>query len=203
MTTKLGSPRRSFTEQARREQIVNAAIEVLDESGFAAASISAIAERVGVSKGVVSYYFAGKNELLQEIVTRVLVEAAEYMSPRVAAAKSSLEALRVYVTSNLEYIDAQRHKIIAFIEIVNGVPPGGAEPPPYGEGHRRAVEDLQHLLEAGQRRGEFGAFSAHVAAVSLRASIDAVSTPLRADPSMDVAAYGAQLLNLFERAVRA
>ena len=55
---------KSFIEQARREQIVDAAIDVLYESGFAAASLGAIAERIGVSKGVLSYHFAGKRELL-------------------------------------------------------------------------------------------------------------------------------------------
>jgi AcrR family transcriptional regulator len=195
--------RRSFIEQARREQIVNAAIDVLYESGFAAASLGVIAERIGVSKGVLSYHFTAKNELLREVIAHVLTEAGEYMRPRIEAASSYGDAFRIYVTSNLEYISAHRRKIMAFTEIVNGMPPGGSEPPPYGEGHRRAVEDLQRLLEAGQAAGEFGEFSAYVAAVSVRASIDALSWLLRADPAMDVAAYGAQLLGLYERAVRA
>jgi AcrR family transcriptional regulator len=156
-----------------------------------------------VSKGVLSYHFAGKSELLNEVIGQVLTEAGEYMRPRVAAATSYLGALRIYVTSNLEFIDAHRREIIAFTEIVNGMPPGASDPPPYLEGHRQAVEDLRRLLEAGQVAGEFGEFSASVAAVCLRASIDAISGPLRADPSMDVAAYGAQLLGLCERAVRA
>jgi hypothetical protein len=36
----------------------------------------------------------------------------------------------------------------------------------------------------------------------VRASIDALSGLLRIDPAMDVGAYGAQLLGLYERAVR-
>ena len=203
MMARAATGQRSFIEQARREQIVDAAIDVLCESGFAAASLGAIAERIGVSKGVLSYHFAGKSELLQEVIARVLTEAAAYMTPRVAAAASYLDALRIYVTSNLAFIDAHRREILAFIEIVNGMPPGGSDPPPYLEGHRRAVEDLTRLLEAGQAAGEFGQFSASVTAVSLRASVDALSGLLRADPGMDVAAYGAELLGLYERAVRA
>ena len=125
------------------------------------------------------------------------------MTPRVAAATSYLDALRIYVTSNLDFIGAHRREIIAFTEIVNGMPPGGSDPPPYLEGHRSAVEDLKRLFEAGQAAGEFGEFSAFVTAVSLRASVDAISGLLRADPAMDVDAYGAELLGLYERAVRA
>jgi hypothetical protein len=39
--------------------------------------------------------------------------------------------------------------------------------------------------------------------VSLRASVDAISGLLRADPAMDVDEYGRQLLGICERAVRA
>src|ERR1700743_3380391 len=70
------------------------------------------------------------------------------------------------------------------------------------KGHRTPVEDLRRLCEAGQAAGEFGPFSASVTAVSLRASVDAISGLLRADPAVDVDAYGAPLLGLFERAVR-
>jgi TetR/AcrR family fatty acid metabolism transcriptional regulator len=194
---------RSFIEQARRDQIVAAAIDVLYESGFAATSLGAIAERIGVSKGVISYHFTGKDEVLREIVAQVLAEARAYMVPRIAAARSYGEALRLYVTTNMEYIEAQRRKIIAFMEILNGMPPTRSEPAPFDEGRQVAVDELTSLLAAGQAAGEFGGFSASVAAVSLRASIDALSILLRADPDMDIGAYGAELLRLYERAVRA
>jgi hypothetical protein len=42
-----------------------------------------------------------------------------------------------------------------------------------------------------------------VVAVSVRASIDALSTLLRIDPAMDIGEYGAELLRLYEKAVRA
>jgi TetR/AcrR family fatty acid metabolism transcriptional regulator len=194
---------RSFIEQARRDQIVAAAIDSLYESGFAATSLGAIAERIGVSKGVISYHFTGKDEVLREIVAQVLAEARAYMVPRIAAAQSYGEALRLYVSTNMEYIEAQRRKIIAFMEILNGMPPTRSEPAPFDEGRQVAVDELTSLLAAGQAAGEFGAFSAAVASVSLRASIDALSILLRADPAMDIGAYGAELLRLYERAVRA
>ena len=134
MTARSAPARRSFIEQARREQIVAAAIDVLYESGFAATSLAAIAGRIGVSKGVISYHFASKDELLREVVADVLTEASQYMRPRIEAAGSALDALRVYVTSNLSYISAQRRKIMAFTEILNGMPPGGTEPGPYRRG---------------------------------------------------------------------
>ena len=40
------------------------AIEVLAELGYAQTSFARIAERAGISKSVISYHFAGKDELL-------------------------------------------------------------------------------------------------------------------------------------------
>lgn len=191
---------RTFTERARRRQIIAATIDVLAESGFAATSLTAIAGQAGVSKGVISYYFAGKDELLRAVVTTVLAEAGEYMRPRVQAARSNHEALRSYVTSNLDFIDTHRREIRALTEIFNAAPPGAAHP--YAEGHRAAVQILTKLLRKGQRANEFGAFSATSVAIALRAAIDAVSELLRADPDADVRGYGAELADLFERGVR-
>jgi AcrR family transcriptional regulator len=192
---------RTFTEHARREQIVAAAIDVLAETGYAAASLAAIANRIGVSKGVISYYFAGKEDLLREVVATVLAGAADYMRPRVETAGTHLEALHGYITSNLDFIDTHRRQIRALVEIFNATPPGG--PHPYEGGHRAAVATLTELLSHGQRAGEFGAFAADHVAVALRASIDAVSELLRLDPGADVRGYGAELARLFERGVRA
>jgi AcrR family transcriptional regulator len=52
-------PSGSITEAARRAQIVAAAVTVLADRGFASASLAAIADEVGISKGVISYHFAG------------------------------------------------------------------------------------------------------------------------------------------------
>jgi AcrR family transcriptional regulator len=189
----------TFTEQARRAQILAAAVEVLAESGYPGASLAAIADRIGVSKGVISYYFAGKDDLLRAVVETVLAEAGEFMRPRVVAAGSGLDALRAYITSNLDYIDAHRREIRALTEIFNAAPPGRH---PYAAGHSDAVGALTELLRTGQRAGEFGTFSAPHVAVALRAAIDAVSELLRADPDTDVRGYGAELARLFERGVR-
>ncbi len=195
------SGKRTFTEAARREQIVAATIAVLSEGGLSTASLAAIAKRAEVSKGVISYYFAGKQELLRAVVDSVLTDAGEYMRSRVLAANSHLEALRTYVTSNVQYIDEHRMEIRALTEIFNASPPGASHP--YADGHRRAVAALTELLREGQRAGQFGRFSPRPVAVALRAAIDAVSELLRADPEANVRSYGREVAALFERGVRA
>ena len=201
MRSKTGS--RTFIEQARRRQIIDGAIDVLARDGYGAASLAAIAAEIGVSKGVISYHFAGKDELLRAVVADVLAEASGEMRPQVEAASGFADALDRYITSNLDFIGARRHKILALTEIFNNMRPADGQPHPYAEGHRAAVAALASLLTAGQQAGEFGPFPAQYVAIALRAAIDAVGDLLRDNPDMDVRDYGAALAGLFGKAVQA
>jgi AcrR family transcriptional regulator len=80
---------RSFVSNARRAQIVEAAIETLADVGYANASLARIAVRLGISKGVISYHFSGKDDLIAEIVSQVLQRARAYMQPRRSYARRS------------------------------------------------------------------------------------------------------------------
>jgi AcrR family transcriptional regulator len=62
------SPRRD--RDARREAILDVAQEVFLEEGFAASSMSAIAARLGGSKGTLYNYFRSKDELFKAYVER-------------------------------------------------------------------------------------------------------------------------------------
>jgi TetR/AcrR family fatty acid metabolism transcriptional regulator len=192
--------RRSFTEDARRTQIVNGAIAVLASEGYGAASLAAIAGRLGISKGVISYHFAGKAELLQEVVREVLRTAGEWMTPRVAAATSFAEALNLYISANLDFLDTHREELFALTEVLSNArtTPGVAEV--FGESQRGAVAALEQIFAGGKKAEEFADVHARTAAVSLRASIDAVTGLLREDPDFDVRGYGTQLGRLFGRA---
>ena len=55
-----------------RERILAAALEVFAAKGYEAASISEITAQAGVSRGLVAYYFATKEELAAELLDRWL-----------------------------------------------------------------------------------------------------------------------------------
>ena len=51
-------------EQLRRQELARAAYEILQEEGIAGTTLAKVAERAGMSKGIVLHYFKGKDELL-------------------------------------------------------------------------------------------------------------------------------------------
>lgn len=54
--------------QLRKAELTEAAMELFANNGFAGTSISSIAKKAGVSKGLVYNYFKSKEELVKEIV---------------------------------------------------------------------------------------------------------------------------------------
>ena len=64
-------------DPSTRERILTAAEELFAESGFDATPTSRIAERAGVPKGLVHYYFRRKSDLLTALVERLPDERIE------------------------------------------------------------------------------------------------------------------------------
>ncbi len=72
----------------RRRQLVEAAIDVIHEEGFDKATVVRIAQRAGVSSGIVHHYFASKDELLVAAMRGLLVELQRDIVQRQRAAAS-------------------------------------------------------------------------------------------------------------------
>ncbi|PJE99741.1 TetR family transcriptional regulator [Streptomyces carminius] len=94
------SPRSaSVNEEMRRrsrERLLQATVELVDERGYEATTLGDIADRAGSARGLVSYYFPGKRQLLQSAVHRLmhrtLAEALE-REPRPAGPDAGRELL--------------------------------------------------------------------------------------------------------------
>ncbi|MDX3230526.1 helix-turn-helix domain-containing protein [Streptomyces sp. ME19-01-6] len=70
------SPRSaSVNEELRRrsqERLLQATVELIGERGYEATTLADIADRAGAARGLVSYYFPGKRQLLQTAVHRLM-----------------------------------------------------------------------------------------------------------------------------------
>ena len=83
------SPRSaSVNEELRRrsrERLLQAAVELVGEHGYEATTLGDIADRAGSARGLVSYYFPGKRQLVQSAVHRLMhrtLEEAVECEPR-------------------------------------------------------------------------------------------------------------------------
>lgn len=67
--------------EERKTSIMEAALEVFAEKGFETASISLIANRAGISKGLIYNYFESKEELIKEIMFKGIEQFVPEMKP--------------------------------------------------------------------------------------------------------------------------
>ncbi|NKQ27307.1 TetR/AcrR family transcriptional regulator [Streptomyces galbus] len=75
------SPRSaSVNEELRRrsrERLLQASLELVGERGYEATTLADIADRAGSARGLVSYYFPGKRQLVQSAVHRLMHRTLE------------------------------------------------------------------------------------------------------------------------------
>lgn len=192
----------SFIERARRAQIIEAATVVIAEDGFGQASLARIAQRAGVSKGVISYHFSGKNELIMQVVVAVYADGAEAMTPAIEAATTPPERLAAYLRSNLDFIARNPIKIRALIGIFLSFRGDDGTLPFDARSEEPIIADLEAGFREGQADGSFRAFDTAVMARSVRGAIDAVSPQVAVYPDLDLAAYAEELVILFDLATR-
>lgn len=190
---------RTFTEVARRAQIIDAAIETVADLGYASASFGRIAERAGLSStGMISYYFDGKDDLDGEVIAAVMRAAGEFVGPRLAAAQSHREWLSTYIRSNLEFVAGYPAHTLALVQIVTA---SRYRAPGVGQ-FLDAYEQVAEQLRAGQTSGEFGGFDPRVMAIAIRGAIDAAVGQFTRDRSTDLEAAGRELSEAFDRSTR-
>jgi len=193
---------RSFAETARRAQIVDCAIDAIAELGFAKASVDQIAKQLGVSKGVITYHFPKKEEMVDAIIEKVVAAGRAYILPRIIAEPSAAGRLRAYIESHLEFMDASRKLLIALVEIAMNArrADGSLAIGPAAVAER--VASLEELLRAGQRSGEFRRFNTRVMALTIIQAIDGIPPLLTRESGLDVKLHAKELATVFALATR-
>ena len=79
-------PPRKLSREARREQLIEATIEVLAIKGYARITMSDVANQAGLSHGLVNFHFQSKDLLLAETLTYLADEYVQNWQAALAAA---------------------------------------------------------------------------------------------------------------------
>ncbi|MRH88527.1 TetR family transcriptional regulator [Nocardia sp. SYP-A9097] len=197
-----GGQPRSFIEEARRRQIIAAAVEVISEIGYGNASLARIAKQAGISKGVISYHFDGKDDLMRQLVIQLYVSGAEYMTPLITAVEGWRGKVLTYIESNLDFVDANKRYVAAMTDVVlNLRDTEGKSVFATVEGADEVLGPLADLLREGQREGDFGDFDPVLMAKSIRDVIDGTAGRAITEPDFDVRVYAAHVCRIFDLAL--
>ncbi|BBX35310.1 TetR family transcriptional regulator [Mycolicibacterium mageritense DSM 44476 = CIP 104973] len=199
----------TFTEQARRRQIVDAALEVIAESGYAQASLARIAEHIGVAKSVVLYHFTKKSEVVDAVFAEIFNRGAAVIVPAVRAENTSAAKLSAYIRANVAFVAANRSAAVAMLELMAGYRDADGlrldqaaakavqEHPPTGD---LAALDPLAIFDQGVRSGEFRDVPPLLMKNILRGALDSAAQEYARDAEYDVIGHGEALVEVFEMA---
>lgn len=76
--TQARTPKFRRRAEARPDEVLDAALDLFIEQGFAATRVEDIAKRAGLSKGAVYLYFPSKEAILEGLVRRAIVPIATH-----------------------------------------------------------------------------------------------------------------------------
>ncbi len=195
----MSDPRpRTFTEEARRRQIVDCTIALVAERGAAAASLSAIAARAGISKAAVLYHFTSKDAVLDATMRHVLISYATAVGERVDAADGPVEMLVAYLRGTITYMRDHPAHVRVLVEGLVRDPdlaPGSAA-------QASRWQSVAGILEQGQEAGAFRAIDPRVLALMINGALDGVVAEWIEAPDLDLDAAAAELETAVLLAVR-
>ncbi|TDL32474.1 TetR family transcriptional regulator [Jeotgalibacillus sp. S-D1] len=158
---------------ARKEQIIKAAIEVLRDYGYINTSLSKIASKAKTSTGLISYHFSGKEDLMNNTLLYLAEHEKASIKEKVEKEQTYTGKLMAFIEEGIAYRGTKRENITALLEIVFNVrTPNNV---PYFRVEMNPEEELNVLLEEilikGQQSKEFNDFDSKVVAMIIRGAI--------------------------------
>jgi TetR/AcrR family fatty acid metabolism transcriptional regulator len=193
--------RGTFTQTVRRAQLVGCAIDALVEVGYQQTTVAEVARRAGVSKGVVTYYFPARDDLIWAVVAAVFASVGEQVGRRLEDVPPR-GFVATYLGAWVDYYRAYHREMMAIAEIWTSFRDANGRPHLDASTLTQERTLVETALSAGQAAGTLGDFSPRVVAVTLKAALDGLLAQLALEPALDLDEYRDELIALFDRATR-
>ena len=108
---KILAPTLSQHRDLRRTALVEAAADLARESGGAALTMGAVAQRAGLSRSAVYEYFRSSADLAADVILDELALWAHELAAAVASAADEAGKIDAWVRSSLEFVADGRHAL--------------------------------------------------------------------------------------------
>ncbi|WP_329005648.1 TetR/AcrR family transcriptional regulator [Kribbella sp. NBC_00709] len=181
----------TFTEEARRAQLIDVTTELVADLGYAATSLGRIAESAGITKAGVLYHFPSKQALVEAAHAQVLSALVDAVASAVDAAGPA-DAPAAYIRSMIGHLRERPRQVRVIVEAMTSVAPLADS-----KARWSSVADL--LSAARAARGRTGAVDLRSAALVIGGGIDAIVSESLSDPEYDASAAAEVLVGLVER----
>jgi AcrR family transcriptional regulator len=171
---KIQAPTVALHRELRRQQLIDAAMELALSDGAQSITVAAVAAKAGLARSSIYEYFASSADLVADLV----LEELDYYSCRLSDALSDesepFRRVELWITESLRYVADGRHMLVKSLNTISTPSDRKDE---ILMGHRKMVAPLQDALT------EAGLADVRTAAALLSSAIDAAS--IRIDAGND------------------
>ena len=167
----------------RRGQMLQAALDVISERGFADTRIADIAERIGISPALVIYYFKTKDQLLTEAIRHYedswYAEGKKRMDklPTAAARLEEFVAMNLLPDGDPELEGNWQLWLDFWVQAGRNADVAGVR----RKSDERWREVIVSLVLAGQAAGEFASVDANEFSIFVSALLDGLTVQIALD----------------------
>jgi AcrR family transcriptional regulator len=189
----------TFTEQARRAQLIAVTIDVIARHGHHQCSLQRIADAAGITKAAVLYHFAGKDAVIRAAYASVIAALTERVGAAVEAAATPAAAVEAYLRAMLDHMADHPAHVRVLVAALDERNDTGIE-------DRRSParwQPLAALIDAAVTSGEYREdVDSRVLAIILGGAVDAVVAEGLDDPAFDLTTAATAVLTVADTARR-
>lgn len=152
--------------KARREQIINVAASLFESEGYQTTSMEQIADKVGIAKASLYYYFDSKEQLLVDLHEEMMFNLLARQAARTQETElSSEQTLKETMRDILDLMESRPGRLRIFFEAYRALPTKFGEE--IARQRRRYRQSVVETIQRGVDRGEFRECDPELTALAL------------------------------------
>lgn len=186
-------------ERRRREQIMKTTRELLTSDSFASLTLAQIAKEAGVSKGLLTYYFGSKDQLIVETIRAYHAEQSALLQGLVALPLPALAKLRLMVDATMPSQHSVQEELKFQVEVLSFAKTRPEALEAVKESYRQFRLASEQLLDQGIEDGTIVVEDKGFTYRVLHALIDGLSFQLAVEPDIDMVALRNDTLRVFQQ----
>ena len=164
---KIQAPTVALHRELRRQQLMDAALELALAHGAESITVAAVAAKAGLARSSIYEYFASSADLVADLVLEELDYYTNRLADAIEGVSDPFRRIELWITEGLRYVADGRHMLVKSLNTIN-TPDSRKEE--IALGHRKMIAPLQNsLIETGMANPR--AAAALLASVTDAASI--------------------------------
>ena len=163
---KIQAPTLALHRELRRQQLMDAAMELAIANGAESITVAAVAAKAGLARSSIYEYFASSADLVADLVIDELEYYTRRLAEAIAGATDPYQRIELWISESLRYVADGRHMLV---KSLNTISTPDSRKDEILMGHRRMMAPLQESLMSA------GISDVRVAAALLASVTDAAS----------------------------